>query len=77
MANVLSTTTRAPREWARAETAGMSVMASSGLDGVSTQTILVSGRQAARMVSRLVSEVVEWVSPRGPHTALSRRNVPP
>ena len=54
MAKVLSTTVRAPRSAAKAATAAMSTIDSSGLDGVSTHTIFVSGLQAA---ARLSSDV--------------------
>ena len=54
MANVLSTTVRAPRSAAKAATAAMSMIDSSGLDGVSIHTIFVFGIQAA---ARLSSEV--------------------
>ena len=42
MANVLSTTTSAPRAWASSHTASMSMQLSSGLVGVSSHTIAVS-----------------------------------
>ena len=42
MAKVLSTTSSAPASWARLARAAMSAMPSSGLVGVSTQTIFVS-----------------------------------
>mgnify|MGYP001036831822 CR=1 FL=1 len=51
-AKVLSTTSRAPCPWAIAAAAAMSVRETVGLAGVSTKTIVVLGRMAARSASR-------------------------
>ena len=59
MAKVLSTTVRAPRPAAKAATAAMSTTDSRGFEGVSIQTIFVSGFQAA---ARLSSDVRSAVS---------------
>ena len=51
VANVLSTTTSAPVAWATAATASMSTHVSSGLVGVSSQTMAVSsGHSSASAV---------------------------
>ena len=47
VANVLSTTTRAPAAWAVAATAPMSTIFSIGFDGVSIQTSFVIGPSAS------------------------------
>ena len=54
VAKVLSTTTSAPRSWASAATASMSMQVSSGLVGVSSQTMRVSGASRPRSASRSV-----------------------
>ena len=76
-ANVLSTTTRTPAAWASADTAAMSTIFSSGLEGVSIQTKRVRGRSAAANASRSVRSHVVTSSPHGPNTSVSSRYVPP
>ena len=79
VAKVLSTTRRAPRPWASAATAGdVDDRRACGLDGVSTQTSRVSGRQAAGDGVEVVrARPAVWEIPSGPHTLSISRNVPP
>src|SRR5690242_3744938 len=66
LAKVLSTTSRAPASWATAASASMSAMPSSGLVGVSTQTIfVVPGRMAARTASTSPMGAMECSTPQG------------
>ena len=68
-ANVLSTTTRTPAAWASADTAAMSTIFSSGLEGVSIQTNRVRGRIAAARPRRGRSGRTSSTSrPHGPNT---------
>ena len=55
----------------------MSAMPSSGFVGVSTQTILVSGRIAARTASTLCTDAAVQLSPQRSATLANRRKVPP
>ena len=59
VANVLSTTTRAPASCAIAATAGRSTILSIGFDGVSTHTSLVLGRIAVRSAVASAMSTVE------------------
>ncbi len=77
VANVLSTTTIAPRSWASSLIASMSTMRSHGLLGVSTQTIRVPGCHAAATASRSPSGTVSTARPAGACTWTARRMVPP
>ncbi len=71
MAKVLSTTRTAPASWAIVAMAAMSAMPSSGLVGVSTQTILVRpGTIAARTASRSPMWAMECSMPCGFATLL-------
>ena len=70
---MLSTTSRAPASWATAAMASMSAMPSSGLVGVSTHTIRVSGRMAARTDSTSATVAIECSTPQGFATWLKRR----
>ena len=77
-AKVLSTTSSAPASWATGASASMSPMASSGLVGVSTQTIRVCpGRIAARTASRSETGAGVCSRPQGFSTLSKSRNVPP
>ena len=67
----------APGSCATAATAAMSTMDSVGLEGVSTQTRRVSGRQAAATAAGSWSGTGVWVRPSGPHTLSISRKVPP
>ena len=77
VANVLSTTTFAPRSWASRATAAMSTIVSRGLVGVSTHTSLVDGRNAATVAAWSVRSTAVCVMPIGPCTRSINRNVPP
>ncbi len=68
---MLSTTKIAPASWATSAIASMSAMPSSGLVGVSTQTIFVRpGTIAARTASTSPMRAIEWSIPWGPATLL-------
>ncbi len=58
MAKVLSTTQRAPRSWAKADTSATSTIASIGFDGVSSHTIFVSGRHTRSRAAGSVRSAV-------------------
>ena len=77
VANVLSTTSSAPREWAMSAIASMSKQVSSGLVGVSIHTIPVSSGQSAASASRSPRSTALHGNPSGSHTLEIRRNVPP
>ena len=77
VANVLSTTTSAPRSWASAATASMSTHVSSGLVGVSSHTMRVSAGHAAASADRSVRSTALHGKPSGDHTFEMSRNVPP
>ncbi len=70
---MLSTTRRAPAAWVTSAMAAMSAMPSSGLVGVSTHTIRVSGRMAARTDSTSATFAIECSTPHGFATWLNRR----
>lgn len=76
-AKVLSTTRRAPACLATCATAAMSVMPSSGLDGVSTQIALVRGVSAARTAATSEVSATENSTPHREATFANSRNVPP
>ena len=65
---MLSTTNRAPASCATAAIASMSAMPSKGLVGVSTQTIRVLERIAARTESTSATVAIEWSTPQGRKT---------
>ena len=65
VANVLSTTTSAPRSWASCATASMSIHVSSGLVGVSSQTTRVSSGHAAASASTSVRSTADHSTPSG------------
>ena len=73
VANVLSTTTRAPCSWVTAHTAPMSTIFSSGFDGVSIQTSFVAGVSAADSASRSPRSTVENARPQSVSTFDSSR----
>ena len=75
--NVLSTTTRTPRRWARSLTAAMSVSCIIGLVGVSTNSIRVAGVKARSTASGSVVGMNEKARPCRLSTRSMRRNVPP
>ena len=77
VANVLSTTTRAPASCAAWATAPTSTTRSIGFDGVSSQTTRVSSRRAPRRSSRSVRSTTEYDSPQGSSTVDRSRYVPP
>ncbi len=77
MAKVLSTTSLAPASWATWATAAMSVMPSSGLEGVSTQTALVFGVIAARTAAGSLVSATDHSTPQRVATLANRRKVPP
>lgn len=74
---MLSTTRRAPASWATWATAAMSVMPSSGLEGVSTQTALVRGVMAARTAATSEVSATENSTPQRAATLAKSRKVPP
>ena len=69
----MSTTSSAPASWVSAAMASMSAMPSSGLVGVSSHTIRVSGRSAARTDSTSATVAIECSTPQGRATVLNRR----
>ncbi len=73
MAKVLSTTQIAPAACAISATAAMSTTPSSGLVGVSTQTILVRSRSACFTASRLVMSTAVKSSPHCANTLATTR----
>ena len=77
VANVLSTTTSAPRSWATSHTAATSMHDSSGLVGVSSHTIAVPSGQPDASASTSVRSTAVHCIPYGPHTLSIKRNVPP
>jgi hypothetical protein len=77
VANVLSTTRRAPAAAATCASAVMSAMPSSGLVGVSVQMTLVFGRTAARAAPTSARSTVVYSTPQSAMTLSSSRNVPP
>lgn len=77
MAKVLSTTSFAPASRATWATAGMSVIPSSGLEGVSTQMTFVRGVTAARTAVGSLVSATDQSTPQRETTFAKRRNVPP
>ena len=73
LAKVLSTTSRAPASCATSARASMSAMPRSGFVGVSTHTIRVSGRRAARTESTSATVPIEWSTPQRRTTRSKRR----
>jgi hypothetical protein len=64
VANVLSTTASPPAAWASSDSAAMSLIFSSGLDGVSIHSIASGAAQAARTASRSAMSPVSTAMPR-------------
>ena len=77
VANVLSTTTSAPRACATDATASMSKHVNNGLVGLSNHTIPVSSGHAATSASMSLRSTAVHGNPSGCHTLEIRRNVPP
>lgn len=77
MAKVLSTTSFTPASWATWATAAMSVMPSSGLEGVSTQTAFVFGVIAARTAAGSEVSATDHSTPQRVATLAKSRKVPP
>ena len=77
MANVLSTTTRAPRSCASALTRVMSTIVSAGLVGVSTHTNAVPSGQSRSSASTSVRSATVHSMPAGASTFDTSRKVPP
>ena len=74
VAKVLSTTTRAPRLGAAADTAAMSITWSNGFVGDSSHTMRVAGRHTSSISER---STVSITSPAGRWIAVANRYVPP
>ena len=66
MAKVLSTTRRAPTEWAAPAVAAMSTTVSMGLVGDSIHTWRVSGRRASARAVASVRSTADHSIPRSP-----------
>ena len=77
VANVESTAREIPASLAIADIASMSVIFSNGFDGVSTQSIFVSGRIAWRTVSGRAESTYVKPSPWLASTLLKCRDTPP
>ena len=77
VAKVLSTMTGTPLRLAMAHTRSMSKTLSIGLEGVSSQTIFVSGRKDASVSARSVMSTKVALMPMGPMTLSMMRKVPP
>ena len=76
MANVLSQAHSAPASWAIRAAAAMSTTASSGFDGVSTQTSRVRGVTARAIAPASVMSTKLTSTPQGIMISRSRRAVP-
>ena len=77
VANVLSTTSRAPAAWAASATAAMSTMFSSGFVGDSIQTSVAPSTWADASVERSSGVTYENRYPFGSYTCENIRYVPP